>query len=428
MLGDLLSRVSDIGRSLMPVEDARENLSDRCEALLSGKGEATGLALGREILDRYQELNSEEKKQFFIEIMRRFGVEEAKLNEAINSWKGKSNSDMARQIHFASEPRSQELIRRLNRAPGGTQDLVSMRSDLLMLVRENEELKRLDEDFSHLFGSWFNRGFLELRRIDWDNTSALILEKIINYEAVHEINGWKELRLRVAAEDRRLYGFFHRALGSEPLIFVEVALTKNIPEAIAPILAEERELLNPSEAETAVFYSISNCQKGLRGISFGNFLIKQVVEELRNEFPNLTTFVTLSPLPEMRRWVLLQLEKNMDRQIPEEMYNTIKLLNDPHRQADDNPKALKELAAFYLLEAKRSDGDPFDPVAGFHLSNGARLQQINLAADTSSRGAKNSWGVMVNYLYDLSSIERNHEAFVNNHQIICSSAVRRLLK
>ena len=428
LLGDLLARVSDIGRSLIPVEDLEVTLGDRCETLLSGEGEATGLALAREILDRYQQLSGADKRLFFVEMRQRFGVEAARLSRSIQAWMKNNDYNSARQIHFASEPRSLELIRRLNRAPGATQDLVSMRSDLLLAITTSPELKQLDADFRHLFSSWFNRGFLELRRIDWNNTPALILEKIITYEAVHEINGWEELRLRVAAEDRRLYGFFHRALGAEPLIFVEVAMTRKMPGAIAPILTAQREMLQPDQASTAVFYSISNCQKGLRGISFGSFLIKQVVEELRHELPNLTTFVTLSPIPGMRQWAQQQLVRNGQSGLPDKIYNTISRLNDEAHSASDNDQGLRELAAYYLLEVKRDDGSPLDTVARFHLGNGACLEQINSLADTSLHGRKNSWGVMVNYLYDLSSIERNHEAFANQQKIICSSAVRRLLK
>lgn len=428
LLGDLLSRVSVIGRSLTPDSGEQESLVDRSETLLSGRGEATGLALGREILDRYKAMDFESKEAFFVDILKRFGVDDDALKSAIQAWINNHDKDTARQIHFASEPRSQELIRILNRAPGGTQDLVSMRSDLLNAIKNNASLGCLDDDFSHLFSSWFNRGFLELRRIDWDNTPARILEKIITYEAVHEIDGWDELRLRVAADDRRLYGFFHPALGAEPLIFVEVAMTTDIPEAIAPILTDQREITDPNVATTAVFYSISNCQKGLRGISFGNFLIKQVVEELRREFSNLNTFVTLSPIPGLARWSKQLLECSDADDVDESIIDTIRNLNDPSSTLANNAQAMKELAIFYLLKVKGKDGNPLDPVARFHLGNGACLHQINVNADASDRGIANSYGVMVNYLYDLGSIERNHEAFANEQTINCSSAVQRFLK
>jgi len=444
ILSDLLSRVSDIGRSLMPVEDRQKSLIDRCETLLSREGEATSLALAREILDRYKGLNTEDKYTFFQDMMKKFSVDETRLSKIIDAWKtpekpssdegsGKGNTqshsqNFVREIHIASEPRSQELIRRLNRAPGATQDLVSMRGDLLSAIGKVTELKLIDNDFRHLFSSWFNRGFLELRLINWDNTSALILEKIITYEAIHKINGWDELRLRVAAEDRRLYGFFHPALSAEPLIFVEVALTGEIPTAIAPILAKQREQLNPSEATTAVFYSISNCQKGLQGISFGNFLIKQVVEELRHEFTNLNQFVTLSPIPEMRHWVRQQIDQNQLSKIPKDMHQTIHLLNNSKDAAGVDHSLLKKLTAWYLLKAKKDNGSPFDYVSRFHLGNGACLEQINTEADESGSRLESSWGVMVNYLYDLNTIEHNHEAFANHQKVISSDSVRRLLK
>ena len=444
ILNDLLSRVSDIGRSLMPAEDPQASLIGRCETLLSRQGEATSLALGREILDRYNALNIKQKSFFFQDIMTQFGVDEVNLSNIINAWQTHSKADTKNysgengdhsqnqkfvcDIHRASEPRSQELIRRLNRAPGGTQDLVSMRADLLSAIKKTTELKQIDNDFRHLFNSWFNRGFLELRLINWGNTPALILEKIINYEAIHEINGWDELRLRVAAEDRRLYGFFHPALSAEPLIFVEVAITDEIPTAIAPILAKKRQQLDPSEATTAVFYSISNCQKGLQGISFGNFLIKQAVEELRHEFPNLCQFVTLSPLPDMRNWVQKQVDQRKLDEIPKALHQTIKLLNQSKDTTGVDLSSLKKLSAWYLLMAKKNDETPFDYVARFHLGNGACLEQINCHADNSSTRLKSSWGVMVNYLYDLSSIEHNHEAFANHKKVICSDKIKRLLK
>jgi len=243
-----------------------------------------------------------------------------------------------------------------------------------------------------------------------------------------KINGWDELRLRVAAEDRRLYGFFHPALSAEPLIFVEVAMTASIPKAIAPILAKQRQHLNPAEATTAVFYSISNCQKGLQGISFGNFLIKQVVEELRHEFTNLSQFVTLSPLPEMRHWVRQQVAQNKLSDIPQTLHQTIHLLNDSKDASGVDCAQIEKLTAWYLLKAKKSNGTPFDYVSRFHLGNGACLQQINSEADASGTRLKSSWGVMVNYLYDLNSIEHNHEAFANHQTVVCAESVRRLVK
>ena len=211
------------------------------------------------------------------------------MEQAIAAWREKPSADAAAEVHAASEPRRQELFRRLNLAPGGTAALVRMREQLMDVLDHRDDLAAVDDDFVHLFSSWFNRGFLVLRRIDW-STPAIVLEKIIRYEAVHEIHGWDDLRRRIDPPDRRCYAFFHPALVDEPLIFVEVALTRDIPDAIAPILATGREVVEADKMRTAAFYSISNCQRGLAGVSFGNFLIKQVVEEISRELPKLSTF------------------------------------------------------------------------------------------------------------------------------------------
>ena len=424
ILNDLLTRIAEAGRSLTLGSQAQGgDALALCERLVSGKGEATGLAIAQQVFDAYAKLDAQEQLVFFRQLKDRFDVDAESLDRAMAAWR-RQGPTSARALHFASEPRSQELIRRLNRAPGGTRALVDMRADLLGASREDADLKPLDTDFQFLLASWFNRGFLELRHIDW-STSAEVLEKIIAYEAVHEITGWDDLRRRVAAPDRRLYGFFHPALTDDPLIFVEVALTAEIPDAIAPILAEEREPLDPAKATTAAFYSISNCQKGLRNISFGNFLIKQVVEELRREFESLTTYVTLSPVPGLRQWAE-QETQNAEGLLSGEQHSLVEKL-ESYEEASTSEEMLG-LAALYLLEAKAPRGGALDPVARFHLGNGARLQRINLAADLSPRGRANAWGVMVNYLYDLKDIEKNHEAYANDGSIACAPAVQRLVK
>ncbi len=410
LLSDLVGRVADAGRGLMSTPPAR-NIADLCEAVLLGKGEATGLAQARTIFERYDAMNANQRRAFFGTLRDRFGVDPALVDAA---WADRDASDL-RALHVASEPRSQEIIRRLNRAPGGTRRLVAMRHDLLGYIADDVTLKPLDDDFRHLFSSWFNRGFLELRSITW-STPAEILEKIIRYEAVHEISGWDDLRRRVGAQDRRLYAFFHPALADDPLIFVEVALTSDIPGDIGAILAEKRAMLDPAQAKTAVFYSISNCQEGLRGISFGNFLIKQVVEELRREFASLDTFVTLSPVPGLRRWA----KANADALPPR--LSKVALSDSPE------VAGLAELTAHYMLVGRAPRGGATDPVARFHLGNGARLERIHPQADHSPRGQASSWGVMVNYLYDLDTIERNHEAYSTADEIVAAPSVRRLLK
>ena len=331
----------------------------------------------------------------------------------------------------AAEPRRQELIRRLNLAPGGTASLVRMREALLTHIKDHPALKHVDSDFVHLFASWFNRGFLVLQRIDW-TTPANILEKIIRYEQVHAISNWDDLRSRLAPSDRRCYGFFHPQLVDEPLIFVEVALTRESPAAIAPLLDLTRAPIAATDATTAVFYSISNTQRGLGGISFGNFLIKQVVEEIKRELPNVQTFVTLSPVPGFAAWLKRERASENSPLLDAASRATLEALDMPN-WADDPDLAeqvkteLLPLAAYYFLEAKGSRGHPLDPVARFHLGNGARLERLNFLGDRSEKGTQQSHGLMVNYLYALDKIEANHEAFAEKGQVASSSAVRKIL-
>jgi len=364
-------------------------------------------------------------------MLEELGPDRDALDKAIEAYLNGHGEAEARALGYAAESRSQELIRRLNRASAGTRDLVAMRRDLLNAMQDEPRLAVLDDDFSRLFASWFNRGFLELRHIDW-STSADILEKIILHEAVHAIQDWDDLQRRVGAPDRRLYAFFHPALPRDPLIFVEVALTAETPGQIAPILSKDREPIAAETARTAVFYSISNCEEGLRGVSFGNFLIKQVVEELRREFENLKTFVTLSPVPGLRRWARAQSGEESG------------ILDDGQRGLLKELEAAKEgelvlllaeraaplaaIAARYLVEAKSARGAPADPVARFHLGNGARLENIHPGGDGSARGLDGSYGVMVNYLYDLKEIEERHEAFAQSGEVAHSPAVGRLLR
>jgi malonyl-CoA decarboxylase len=431
---DLLATISERGRLLLrraDPEDGKGDASDLvelCEALLSGRGEATGTAMAREVLDGYHELDESGRRTFFEALARDFGPDKAKLAEAIKAWQDLPGDGRGSDLHFASEPRRQELIRRLNRAPGGTADLVAMRSDLLTHMNGRKDLAALDRDVVHLLGSWFNRGFLVLRRIDW-STPANILEQIIRYEAVHEIRDWDDLRRRIDPVDRRCYAFFHPALADAPLIFVEVALTETIPGAIAPLLAVNRQPVPKDRARTAVFYSISNTQRGLGGISFGNFLIKQVVEELRRELPKLDTFVTLSPVPGFMSW----LKEAKELPLAEEERNILKQLDDPNWIESEPISAelrevLEPLAAHYFLRARTSKGRVIDSVARFHLGNGARLERINWLGDLSPKGLRESAGIMVNYLYRLDDIEKNHETYANDGEVVASSAVKKLLR
>jgi malonyl-CoA decarboxylase len=431
---DLLASISERGRTLLRrggSSNGRQEASDLvelCEALLSGRGEASGTAMAREVLDRYRHLDEAGRLSFFEALVRSYGPDREKLSQAIESWRAQPADDDASELHFASEPRRQELIRRLNRAPGGTSELVSIRADLLDLMNSHKDLAALDRDLVHLLGSWFNRGFLVLRKIDW-SSPANILEKIIRYEAVHEIRDWDDLRRRIDPIDRRCYAFFHPALIDEPLIFVEVALTEAIPGAIAPLLTEDRKPVPIERARTAVFYSISNTQRGLGGISFGNFLIKQVVEELRRELPKLENFVTLSPVPGFMQW----LKQASDVPVSDEERALLDQLEEPNwfenaEQTAQLRAVVEPLAAHYFLKARTPKGRLIDSVARFHLGNGARLERINWLGDLSPKGLRESASIMVNYLYRLDDIEKNHEAYANQGEIVASSAVKKLLK
>jgi malonyl-CoA decarboxylase len=437
--GELLQSITDRGRGLLDRRRNRvgavlarsEDLIDLCEELLSGRGEASGAALAREILSRYGALTTGPRIAFFEALASRFGPDRARLAAAVAAWGKDSSDEAASELHQAAEPRRMELIRRLNMAQNGTTALVGMREDLLDALIHRDDLAVIDADFVHLFSSWFNRGFLVLRRIDW-SSPAIILEKIIRYEAVHQIQDWNDLRRRIDPPDRRCYAFFHPALIDEPLIFVEVALTRAIPKAIDPILAGKREALDPSRATTGVFYSISNCQRGLAGVSFGNFLIKQVVEEISREMSRLSTFVTLSPVPDFASWLARERELANSQVLDEDDRVALRHLDSDGWWRSEAAAVVEEplmrAAAYYFLRVKNRRGFPLDPVARFHLGNGARLEQIDWLADISPKGLAQSYGLMVNYLYDLEDIEHNHEAFAETRTVIAANQVRRLLR
>jgi malonyl-CoA decarboxylase len=388
--------------------------------------------LAQEILARYAELTTGPRIAFFEALATTFGHDQTRIDRAINAWRDAPTAANATELHHASEPRRLELFRRLNLAPGGTAALVRMREQLLdAMAHRRDDLGVIDRDFTHLFSSWFNRGFLVLRKIDW-STSAAILEKIIRYEAVHEIQDWDDLRRRIDPPDRRCYAFFHPALVDEPLIFVEVALTREIPGAIAPILADKREPVDVQRATTAVFYSITNCQRGLAGVTFGHFLIKQVVEEVSREVSRVGTFVTLSPVPNFADWLRRERANPASQALDDHDREILGGLDTPDwwRQpdlAEDMREPLLRAAAWYYLRARNGRGLPVDAVARFHLGNGARLEKLDWLADTSERALKQSHGLMVNYLYDLDYIERNHEAYAQQRAIVASSAVSRLV-
>ena len=407
-----------------------------CNDLLSGRGEAAGVAQARITLDQYLDLDRKDQPRFFTALANEFSPDPARVLQAAQAYAADPSAGTLEQVMVATEPPRQELFRRLNRAPGGTATILRMRERLLEIARDKPDLDAVDWDLRHLLSSWFNPGFLRVVRVDW-HTPAYVLEQISAHEAVNEIRGWDDLRRRLEF-DRRCFAFFHPALPDEPLIFVEVALTDDMPDRIQPLLDVKATTQDPARATTAVFYSISNCQPGLRGVSLGNVLIKSVVELLSREFPRLKTFCTLSPIPGFAGWLGAMVENA--EAMPEEARPVIaavaRVLEGDLRavaaDADAAPKRLApveepltRLCATYLLSRGASGEVVQDPVARFHLHNGARLERINWLADASRKGLRDSLGLMVNYTYDPDTIEKNHEQFAQGG-VVAARRVRSL--
>jgi len=394
-----------------------------CRALLSQRGEASGAAIAREALASYNALEGPALDAFFDVLAHEFSPDPKDVERVVEAYRLEpTQANLVRLVRVV-EPSRQELFRRFNQASGGTAALVEMRRAVLHRLPSHPDWVGIEADLEHLLESWFNRGFLVLQRIDW-STSALVLEKLIQYEAVHAIQGWKDLRRRLQA-DRRCFAYFHPALPDEPIIFIEVALTRGMSDEVQTLLDPESPVTDPTRANCAIFYSITNCQEGLRGISFGSFLIKQVAEVLGREFPRLKTFATLSPVPGFRAWLREAQAELADIPDSANLAKQLRRLDEPgwHTKADF-AAALQEpllrLCAYYLLHAKR-DEEPLDPVARFHLGNGARMERLNWLADASPPGMERSAGIMVNYVYELDDIERNHEAYANRHEIVCAA-------
>ena len=417
LIDRLVGTLSAAGSGRTPARRRAERLAVLLRTLISERGEASGAALARRALDTYRELDDAGRLHFFALLARDFSPDRDAVLAAATAYHAAPSAQHLATLQRVTEPPRQEVFRRMNMAPGGTGLLLELRCALLVAMKEHPQLVAVDHDLQHLLGSWFNRGFLELRRIDW-STPASILEKLIAYEAVHEIRGFPDLKRRLE-RDRRCFAFFHPALPDDPLIFVEVAFVDEVPAEVGPILALESVVGDPHRAKCAVFYSITSTQAGLRGVSFGNFLIKQVASDLHAELPRLKTFATLSPIPGLRAWA-----------------RSLSLAGDDVLKAaiaskDPPPPGLRArlegLAAWYLTR-KWEAGHVLDPVARFHLGNGARLERINWAADASPKGVKQSFGLMVNYVYDLDDVEKNHEEYVNRHVAVHSQAVEKLAK
>ena len=415
ILGDLLSVLFERDR-LSGLDRDKRDIYELCRALISVEGDVSGHKLAASVLSRYRTLTQKQKIDFFYFLNDHLDLDPERVSELALAYQNDPTPKAFLQLSEASATKRQKFLRRLNQPIGATEDIVVMRVDLLKLLKDHPNLARTDHDFVHMLKSWFNRGFLVLRTIDWD-TPARILDKIIEYEAVHEISDLDDLRKRLYPQDRHCFAFFHPSMPDEPLIFVEVALTERIPSSIAELLTEGRATLEIEKVKTAVFYSISNCQKGLTGISFGNLLIKQVVVELSQQFPQICDFVTLSPIPGLNEWLSHQTDNTELSKI------AVEILENRAK-----PQELRAMAARYLMGAKRKDGSPIDPVARFHLTNGAMVHDIHANADLSENGIAQSSGAMVNYRYELSEVEKNHENFAYQSIVAADKPVRALSK
>ncbi|CAN7669395.1 malonyl-CoA decarboxylase [Neorhizobium tomejilense] len=432
-IGELIQSLSGRGRALFglsspPVQN--RDLTGLAEMILSRRGEVSGAILAEAFLEAYRQASAADRDVFMHALLDRFGPDRTALDAAAAAYNTEPSAENIARLHEAAEPRRQELFRRINFAKRGTAMLVEMREHLMDMLSKEPALQPVDLDFCHLFSSWFNRGFLMLRSIDW-TTPANILEALIRYEAVHDIDGWDDLRRRLAPADRRCFGFFHPQLEDEPLIFVEVALTDHLPASVDALLARDRQPLEVQQATTAVFYSISNCQRGLAGISLGNFLIKQVVNDLKRDLPRLENFVTLSPIPGFGAWLRGESRVIDSEEIAQEKQRLIARLEGDwaavgEHELDQIQRAMLPLGAHYLLNVRRGNGRPVDPVARFHLGNGAQAERLNFLGDRSPKGMRQSYGLMVNYRYRLGEIEKNHEAYAENGHIAATPALRKL--
>lgn len=424
---DFLSSLVTGQRSLFSGGESSP-INELLDKLMGSVGEVSGIVTARQVLDHYFDLGEEEKLAFFQNLEQNFNADPDTVRLAYEAYAKEPGSGNLNNLASASEPLRLKLLRRLNQTPGATHDLVALRTDLLALLREHPELRAVDEDFVRVFKSWFGRGFLQLQRIDW-STSAAILERIIRYEAVHAIKDWDDLRSRIDPPNRSCFAFFHPALIDEPLIFVEVALLDEVPGSIASILeenggAESEPGQAPAEYKVAAFYSISNCQPGLKNVSFGNFLIKQVVQELKRDFPSIKTFVTLSPVPGFGHWV-----SKDNREEPAALADLKAEVNQLERDPEslvENAELIRKCVFNYLLLAKRGEF-PLDPVERFHLGNGASLHRVHAGADLSTAGIRQSLGAMVNYLYEPKSIESNHEVYASEGTVEFNDKLKGLL-
>ena len=431
-LKQIISSIADAGQKLLNRKDIKKNDIDSilslCDDLISNKGAAFGITVARDVTKLYQGLSTDNKLIFFKRINEKYKASFMEVDEAINLYKVSPNEKTLANLFKASSGKRRELFTRMNMAPNGTSIIVELREDLLKVLKDNKDLKVLDEDLRYLFKGWFNPGFLKLEKITWD-TKAAVLEKIIKYERVHQMKDMNELKRRLG-EDRRFFSYFHPALEDEPIIFVQVALTKGLGKSI-------QELMKPSNDEkktydTATFYSISNCQEGLSRVTLGNFLIKRVVYEIQEELPHIKNFGTLSPIPGFSEWFTYLEEPKIKSILANLKNQDVSFLRSQDLKLGDvriieNKEALIKLVAHYIVNEKNQQGLPVNDVSRFHLGNGAIVEDIVINANVSEQGFKRSYGMMVNYLYELKNIEKNHEDYMNNNKVIVSDKIKKYL-
>ena len=430
-LKKIISSIADAGQKLFKKKDIKKNdlgsILSLCDDLLSNKGAVFGITVARDITNLYQDLSEENKLNFFKKINEKYKPTHTKVSEAIDLYLKSQNEKNLSLLFQAAEGKRRELFRRMNMAPNGTSIIVTLREDLLKYLNETKDLIPLDNDLRHLFRAWFNPGFLKLEKITWD-TKAAVLEKIMKYERVHHIKDMNELKRRLG-EDRRFFSYFHPALEDEPIIFVQVALTNGLGKSIQELMKPSTK--NDQKNDTATFYSISNCQEGLSRVTLGNFLIKRVVYEIQEELPHIKNFGTLSPIPGFAQW-FSYLEENKLKTIMGDFKNDLSFLKSSDlkigdRRIIENKERIIKLVAHYLVNEKNQKGLPVNDVTRFHLGNGAVIEDIIVNANVSETGFKRSFGVMVNYLYELKSIEKNHEDYMSNKKVAFSYNLKKYL-
>ena len=431
-LKQIISSIADAGQKLFKREEIKKNDIDSiltlCDDLISHKGAAFGITVARDVTKLYQVLSPENKLIFFKRINEKYKASFTEVDEAINLYKISPNEKTLANLFNVSSGKRRELFTRVNMAPNGTSIIVKLREDLLKVLKDNKDLKVLDDDLRYLFKGWFNPGFLKLEKITWD-TKAAVLEKIIKYERVHEMKDMNELKRRLG-EDRRFFSYFHPALEDEPIIFVQVALTNGLGKSIQELMKPSSN--NQKEYDTATFYSISNCQEGLSRVTLGNFLIKRVVYEIQEELPHIKNFGTLSPIPGFVDWFSYLDESKIKNILGDLTNQNISFLKSKDMKIGDNrivenKEAIIKLVAHYIVNEKNKKGLPINDVSRFHLGNGAIVEDIVVNANISETGFKRSYGVMVNYLYELKNIEKNHEDYMNNNKVIVSDKIKKYL-